>query len=231
MARAPRSLAGADLLETLDGTAEVSLVTGAVVDVSGQSRVALGAVERGSGTLSERLTLSSGKVNVHVPKLSPGSKLMVGTFDATVTVHGTAFTVEVARAPDGSRATIVVVTEGRVSVDSGGRQLLLGPGAHWSSAPRAAEPTAPLAGTASADATPGEPGPPPSAASSGRRSTLAVENELFRAAMKAERNGDPERAVTLTERLLRDHPGTPLSGEARVLRAEALSRLGRQPSP
>jgi hypothetical protein len=231
-ARAPLPLAEADLLETLDGTAEVCLVTGAVVDLSARSRVELSAVDRAGGAVSERLLLSEGRVDVHVPKLRSGSKLTIGTPDAIVTVHGTAFSVEVTRAREGLLATTVVVTEGRVAVDSGGRQLLLGPGAHWSSAsrpsssaPKPIEMPPVAIGPSSAAAS----GSPSSAAA--RRSTLGAENELFRAAMAARRDGDPEKVVVLTERLLETYPGTPLGSDARSLRTEALEKLGRGPTP
>jgi hypothetical protein len=212
----PRALSEADLLETLDGTAEVSLVTGAVVDLSAQSRLELSAVERNTGALSEHVRVSSGKVSVHVPKLPAGSKLSVATPDATVTVHGTAFTVEVTRAPDGAAATTVVVTEGRVAVDSGGREIFLGPGSRWTSATRA-EPIP--SSTAAAPPPAGEtaPGAPPPSAPAARRSTLRAENELFRAAMAADRDGKPDQVIALTERLLRSYPDTPLAAEARSL--------------
>jgi ferric-dicitrate binding protein FerR (iron transport regulator) len=227
----PLALREADLLETVDGTAVVSLVTGAVVDLGARSRIELSAVDRKAGAVSERLVLSSGRVDVRVPKLKAGSKLMIGTPDALVTVHGTAFSVEVTKAPDGLRTTTVVVTEGLVSVDSGGRQLLLGPGSHWSSAPRASAAQNPI------ETAPVEIGPSPSASSEpgsiagGRRSTLGAENELFRAAMAARRDGNPEKVLLLTDRLLHAYPGTPLGSDARALRAEALEKLGRVPYP
>jgi hypothetical protein len=227
-ARAPLPLAEADLLETLDGTAEVSLVTGAVVDLGARSRVELSAVDRAAGAVSERLLLSLGRVDVRVPKLESGSKLTIGTPDAVVTVHGTAFSVEVTRAREGLLATTVVVTEGRVSVDSGGRQLLLGPGSHWSSAPRPSSSAPKPIETPPITIGPSSAAPSSAAA---RRSTLGAENELFRAAMAARRDGDQEKVVALTDRLLETYPGTPLGSDALSLRAEALEKLGRGPTP
>ncbi|HEX4341615.1 MAG TPA: FecR domain-containing protein [Polyangiaceae bacterium] len=219
-ASAPRALAAADLLETLDGTAEVNLATGAVVELAAQSRLELTAVKRVASTISERVQLAAGRVSVRVPKLHDGSQLVIGTPDATVTVHGTAFTVDVSKSPTGEITTTVVVTEGRVGVDSGERHLLLGPGSHWSSAPRTVETQPAAAATSSA--------PPDVAPSSSggaaHPSTLRTENELFRAAMAAERTGDPARALALTERLLRSYPDTPLAGEARALADEARRR-------
>jgi hypothetical protein len=229
-AGAPLPLAEADLLETLDGTAEVSLVTGAVVDLSARSRVELSAVDRSAGAVSERLVLSVGRVDVHVPKLRSGSKLTIGTPDAVVTVHGTAFSVEVTRAKEGALATTVVVTEGRVSVDSGGRQLLLGPGSHWSSAPRPSSSAPTMIETPPVAIGPSSPSSDP-ASSAARRSTLGAENDIFRAAIAASRDGDPEKVVVLTDRLLKTYPGTPLASDARALRAEALVKLGRGPTP
>jgi len=231
-ARAPLPLAEADLLETLDGTAEVSLVTGAVVDLGARSRVELSAVDRSAGAVSERLVLSAGRVDVHVPKLRSGSKLTIGTPDAVVTVHGTAFSVEVTQAKEGSLATTVVVTEGRVSVDSGGRQLLLGPGSHWSSAPRPSSSAQKPVETPPVEIGPSSASPSaPASSAAAPRSTLGAENDLFRAAMAARRDGDPEKVVALTERLLHAYPGTPLGSDARALRTEALEKLGRGPAP
>jgi len=230
-ARVPQALAAADLLETLDGTAEVNLVTGAVVDLGEQSRIELTAVERRAGTVSERVRLSSGRVSVRVPKLPQGSELSIGTPDATVTVHGTAFTVEVKKTEGGALATTVVVTEGRVAVDSGERHMLLGPGSHWTSAPRAPD-TAPAIPTAApSSAVPAASASAASASVASRRSTLGTENELFRAALAADRAGNEERTLALVERLLRSYPDTPLGGEARALQAQARQKLGRGATP
>jgi hypothetical protein len=216
----PRALSEADLLETLDGTAEVNLVTGAVVDLSAQSRLELSAVERTTGAVSERVRVSSGKVSVHVPKLTAGSKLSVATPDAVVTVHGTAFTVEVTHALDGTAATTVMVTDGRVAVDSGGREIFLDPGSRWTSAtrPESVPPSTSAALVPTVDTAKETPAPGFSGA---HRSTLRAENELFRAAMAADKDGKPDQVIALTDRLLRSYPDTPLAAEARALAVAA----------
>ena len=227
----PRPLSDADLLETLDGSAAVRLVTGAVVDLAAQSRLELTPVEHHARAVSERIRLSSGRVSVRVPKLAEGSKLIVGTPDATVTVHGTAFTVEVTKAPSGSMATSVIVTEGRVSVESGGRQLFLGPGSHWSSTPTEVAPATTAGDEPAASTAPAAPAAAPSTPKAARRSTLAAENELFRSAMTAMAGGDAQKAITFAERLLRAYPDSPLTAEARALESEARRKLGGAPSP
>jgi TolA-binding protein len=154
----------------------------------------------------------------------------VGTPDALVTVHGTAFTVEVTRGPGGSHATSVTVTEGRVSVENEGRQLLLGPGSHWSSIPTEVAPIAPApAPMAPENAAPARSGAP--GGTTARHSTLGAENELFRAAMAASAAGDAKKAIALSEQLLRTYPDSPLASETHVLEAEARSKLGSSPKP
>jgi hypothetical protein len=225
----PRRLAATDVLETLNGTAEVRLVSGAVVELAAQSKIDLAAEERHADAVTEKVRLSLGRVGIRVPKLRPGSTLMVATPDATVTVHGTAFTVEVTKTKAGSFSTDVTVYEGRVAVDSGGRQLLLGPGSHW---PSAVTTTPAAASSGAADTLPGSDsaGAPSSSSSSAaartaKRSTLRAENALFRAAMSARREGQPKKTIALIDQLLRSYPDTPLEGEARALEAEARQKL------
>ncbi|HVW30492.1 MAG TPA: hypothetical protein VHC69_34280 [Polyangiaceae bacterium] len=124
-----------------------------------------------------------------------------------------------------------MVTDGRVAVESGGRELFLGPGSRWSSTPEAA----PVASTAPASA-PDEGAPPTVSrsgvpSSAGRRSTLRDENELFRAAMDAEREDKLDQVVTLTDRLLRTHPDSPLAADARTLQLEARRKRAASTPP
>ena len=76
----------------------------------------------------EELSLAIGLVRVKVPKLPSGHFFSIRTPDAVVSVHGTAFSVEVTGTDSGRVRTKVVVTDGRVSVQSAERSILLGPG-------------------------------------------------------------------------------------------------------
>jgi hypothetical protein len=168
--------------------------------------------------VDERVSLSTGKILVRVPKLGPG-RLVVGTPHAEITVHGTVFevTVQATSASDPAYTT-VSVTEGRVSVASNGREIFLTPGASWSSA-RTAEATPPTGVAIEAGAA--------AARRDGdgdgriKRSTLRAENELYKAALAARRAGDAKRTIELVDELLRRYPGSPLESAARDERARA----------
>jgi hypothetical protein len=83
----------------------------------------------------EEVLLESGLVQVEVPRLPPGHTFAVRTPDALVTVHGTAFSVDVTRSgPSGATTTKVVVAHGVVSVlHASDAELLLYAGMEWSS--------------------------------------------------------------------------------------------------
>jgi hypothetical protein len=122
-----------DRLETpSDGRARAVLTSGAVVDVQASTTVRF-ARERNATQTGEELVLSHGSVALKVPKLGALRTLAVVTPDARVTVHGTAFRVDIDEA--GARPTTsVTVTEGTVWVTQGGRDIVLPRGSHWSSA-------------------------------------------------------------------------------------------------
>lgn len=244
----PLNLGAQDRIETTDGHAEVNLASGAVVAVGAVTALELAAVERSPGGVSERIQLVAGKISLKVPKLPAGSRLVVGTPHSTVTVHGTAFVVEVHRASDGAESfTTVSVTEGRVSVEREGREVFLGPGTQWSSRSRPptdvgpdSMPTVPAVGSNGKTASDVEmrPGGTDSAdsvvkppARAGRNSTLPQENVWLRSAMGARRDGDPKKALELLDRLLRTYPASPLGPEARLERTRALSDLAAKPAP
>lgn len=141
-----------DRLETpSDGRARAVLTSGAVVDVQASSTVRF-ARERNATLTGEELVLSHGSVALKVPKLGALRTLAVVTPDARVTVHGTAFRVDIDEA--GARPTTsVTVTEGTVWVTQGGRDLVLPRGSRWSSAvptPEAHADATPLVPTAPA---------------------------------------------------------------------------------
>lgn len=72
-----------------------------------------------------------------------------------------------------------------------------------------------------------EPVPAPSAGSTEPQSTLAQENQLFKAAAEATRTGDVEGALTRLDRLLSDNPASPLAQTAQVRKFRLLAAAGR----
>jgi hypothetical protein len=237
--RVPFALGARDRVETREGRAEVSLVSGAIVDLEPMSTLGLGSGNLDNGVVDEELDLASGRISVRVPKLGAKGRLSVDTPNARVTVHGTVFVVEVLPAgPQGPAVTRVSVTEGRVSVASGGREIFLGPGANWSSAPRNEQVEALPSPEATPQPSVAERTRPGSPSLGDRRaavpsSTLAEENELFRSALAARRRGDPGRAIELLDHLLSGYKTSPLVAEARAERARAVLDLehAEKPSP
>lgn len=225
---APLELAIHDRVETADGRAEVSLVSGAVVELGPMSDLGLGMATRRDDHLDEQIVLVTGKIGVHVPKLGARSSLQVATPNALVTVHGTVFSVDVRPGWSGERVTTVSVTEGLVSVKSGDREIFLGPGTNWSSVPPlniAPSPSdsSPPGSPSGVDPSSAQPSP---AAPGANASTLAEENRLFREAIAARRAGDPRRTMDVVDRLLAKYPTSPLASEAKAERARAASELG-----
>jgi hypothetical protein len=167
---APGSL-GLDSCEELatrgDGRAAMVLASGARLEVLPKTQLGVTADLPSKG---ESIELSSGQVDVTVPKLPPDRALSVRTPDTTVEVRGTKFSVAVGTLGS-TPVTRVVVTEGRVLVRHGAVQLYLLAGSSWSSrsAPgrqeaRAAEDSDLYLGTAAAEAETREPGLAPAPA-------------------------------------------------------------------
>jgi ferric-dicitrate binding protein FerR (iron transport regulator) len=228
-ARFPLALRDHDRVETLDGNAEVLLASGASVALDPSTRLDLDAVKEAPGTVDERVVLPAGRIRVRVPKLAGKGQLVVATPNATVTVHGTAFVVEVGRATTGTGTeTRVSVSEGVVSVASSGREIFLRPGASWSSAPAPASPPGDPLATASAG--PLQNGAPP-AGSTSRRSTLSEENTLFKNALAARRSGHPDTARALLGKLLAKYPSSPLADPARSELREVEAELRSPGAP
>lgn len=65
------------------------------------------------------------------------------------------------------------------------------------------------------------------AASAEPASTLAEENQLFKDAAEAGRNGDVQGAVSRLDKLLHDHPASPLAQTALVRKFRLLEKAGR----
>jgi hypothetical protein len=184
--------------------------------------------------------LDTGRVTARVPKLGPARTFAVETPEATVLVHGTAFSVErTAPSAESAPRTIVDVGEGTVAVRHHGIEVLLHACDHWSSGSslpselESAPDIDPAAGSPDRGAsrpkssppahrTSGAPAKGPEGISSDKSSNLAAENRLLQAAMAARQQGDARRAVQLAGELVTRFPGSPLVEEARVERMRAL---------
>jgi hypothetical protein len=234
------------------GRGEIVLTDGVAITVESRTHVRLPDVAASSALAqaTEQVGLDAGSVFVRVPPLPAGHTFTVRTPDTLVTVHGTAFAVDVTQPPQGPTATRVRVSSGVVSVaPTGGREVFLTAGMEWSSpnsdaAARtaAAEPAkeAPIAVAAA---------PAPQAgvvrATSPRRghaqarsgakdahddgassSTLGEENRLLASAIAQSRAGDFGGAVSTLDDLLRRFPVSPVAPEAHVQRFRALERGG-----
>lgn len=246
------SLETGDAVRTgAESRAALTMQSHATVAVSPSTNIELGTPER---LHAERLDLELGRVDVTVPKLEPGRSLCVHTPHATVTVHGTRFSVVVARDAGGGLRTTVGVQEGAVWVEQDGRTTELGSGNVWSSdaaATRSLEPVARAAhvmGRATATTDPvgestshanpssiqrrrataaGEGTKPPSTTEfeSPATSTLSEENALLQRAMVASRNGDDRNAIAILDTLLSRFPHSILKDNAQAERLRAIRRL------
>jgi hypothetical protein len=197
------------------------------------------------------LELHRGSVHLTVERLGAGRSLAVRTTDATVTVHGTRFSVTTSAA-EGLPCTLVDLEQGVVSVDSKGRHALLTAPSNWSSCPgpsksaeaaptplaRArgaevrAEPAAPQVKSARAPTLHAPTDSvrhttPDPASKAPASSTLGEENLLLASARKAALGGDDVKAIAQLERLLQLYPRSILAQNASVERFRALGRLGR----
>jgi hypothetical protein len=184
------------------------------------------------------LRLGSGAVEVHVAKLRAFERFVLATPDAEVEVRGTRFRVAVVPAIEGcgqGTVTRVSVTEGVVVVRASGRESRVEAGSHWptecaepvgsvAARPRSARPTAPIE-RASQPASAVQ-RPPPGDLST---STLATENDLFSAALKAESAGDRRASLQLLDVLLARFPASPLRESAALERARLIDST--QPRP
>jgi FecR-like protein len=228
-------------------SSRLQLVSGVEIVVGPETRLALPDT-KDSARPREELVLESGLVRVQVPKLPRGHFFGIRTPNAVVSVHGTAFSVEVTQAgPSEVARTKVVVTEGVVSVQHGDREILLDAGTEWTSSVVNAPTTgSSWAGTGSGKTVAESPGRGRSGRTEpettkvrsslvdsgttpeGREGAteLADQNKLFAAAMSARDRGDRTLAATLLEEFCRRYPNSPLTQDAYVTRFRVLAQAG-----
>ena len=238
-----------------DQVGGATLVTGngTSISLAGSSHLRIDEL----GT-TRRFALLSGMMETHVAKLAPGERFIVSIPDGEVEVRGTVFTVSVSDSPSTCRGSASVSTvkvgKGAVSVRSGDSHVVLHPGETWStpcpagSAPQAVVPgSSPGVGTHSPAAgsvrrpaviikepSPAQLGKAPSAPTESvavqpSPSRLAEQNDLFQAAMSAERQGQSDMALRQLDALTRRFPGGPLEESARAERNRILSAQGKAP--
>jgi hypothetical protein len=182
--------------------------------------------------------LVRGAVSLQVAKLPHGHRFVVETPDREVEVKGTAFEVrvlsphELTKDPGCAVQTLtrVIVEEGVVIVRGpDGFEELIRAGSSWpagcpaevTSAGVAArgpvappQVSAPAARPSSAPRSRASHPEPSTAPTSEGASTLAVENDLFSAAVRAERAGDRRGALRTLDELLLRYPASPLRDAA-----------------
>ncbi|MBN1605904.1 MAG: FecR domain-containing protein [Polyangiaceae bacterium] len=214
-----RALASGDVLRTLErARAKLETQAGVRLELAGASELDLTSIEPGRGY--RRVSLNLGQLDVRVPHLTRGDAFSVVTPQATVTVHGTAFTVEVSRVPDGASRTCVRVSEGAVVVRHTSGEDTVVPGESWGCREAIARDAAPA---------PPARAPEPSSTSPARvarrnqgtdsntrASTLGAEAALLQKALGAERDGDLATAEHWLVTLLRSYPESVVAPDARA---------------
>jgi hypothetical protein len=219
-------------LRTLDNA-------GVTVETAAGLRLHLDAAStllmKGSSTtaLASQVTLTEGSVDVIVPKLGPNRQFSIVTPSATITVHGTAFSVEVTKVQNQKTHTCVRLRDGAISVQADGHEeRLVAPAAYGCDAPaRTVEAAA--ASTTEVSAVPTPQATKDTGVRSNRdtahranpvnpdRSTLAAETKLLQRALQAERHDDLLGAEKNLRQLLTAYPNSIIAPEAR----EALERI------
>ena len=225
-------VAGARLRAPAKGSLLLSSPTGTELDL--RSASALRVESLGA---TQKLRLESGQVRASVAKLLPGERFLIETPDAEVEVRGTRFEVAIAGAAYclGGPRTRVTVAEGVVVVRAGGREARVAAGETWPSCP-ARQDGSPAAssraGIRSADAQTRATRPSRNDASrvnvtpATPDSSLAVQNDLFGAALSAARRGDNREALYWLRRLLERYPDGPLAASARAKEQQLVQATG-----
>ena len=238
---------GDDVVTAQDGRTRVQLADGVSITLGEASHLGLpeaGAAPQPVAVGRERVRLDDGVVTVRVPHLTQGHTFAVQTPNTEVTVHGTAFTVEVGEfvtadqplrsgphAPNAPLTTRVRVTEGVVSVTNDGHELFLHPGMQWISphAEPARPPTTPVPASPAGGSALLSPNAPSGSVTGSLAqkpavsSTLGDQTRLLESAMTASKSGNYTGAVASLNELLRRYPSSGLAPEAHVQLFRALA--------
>ena len=221
----PAKAAGVVGFRTLDNArATVETLAGVRIDVEPSSTLLM--TDASASALASRVTLTDGTVDVSVPKLGPNRQFSVLTPTATITVHGTAFSVEVRRENNQPTRTCVRLREGVISVLSDHKEERLVAPATWGCGAGA---DAVAAASANVDVVDGTRDGTTTASNGPRRlnpanpdrSTLAHETKLLQRALGAERRKDLVAAEKSLRQLLIQYPNSVVAPEARA----ALERI------
>lgn len=203
---------------TADNATAYRLRTGTSIEVGVRSDVILPIDER-----EQIIVVREGSVTAHVVKLAPGTRFLVRTSTAEVEVRGTIFSVAERGREGCGRETAVDVEEGRVVVRAGGAETVLERGGRWST------PCARSAAARPTHAAPPSQSTKPAAATGAgaTASDLAAQNALYADAMAARRRGDNRTALASLDRLLAEHPRSPLREAAEAQQMKILADVDR----
>ena len=223
--RSARIEATGDLQTAASSQASLRTADGLQLELRSQTRVGLAGLQASKS----QVNLLGGAIRCTVPRRTAAHAFQVVTADATVVDLGTVFTVSI-EGPN--HATRVSVEEGEVLVRfAAGEVRVKAPGS-WSSA---------VPAETVASALPPEPALllpapiTPTAATTAKSAhyvgnatpaaTLALEAQLLRQGLAAERQGHSTEAVSALSELLRKYPHSPLAPDARA----ALTRVQASP--
>jgi hypothetical protein len=181
---------------------------------------------------TRRFALRAGVVSVRVARLVAGERFVLDTADAEIEIRDAALSVALV-APDPNcghgAQTRVSVSAGGANVRRDGHEVRVSAGEQWpaeclATAP-AEHPGRPTVARRRAPATSVAP-----AARVAPASSLAVENDLFAAAVRTRNAGRLSDAAAMFGRLIDDHPKSPLLESAMVQRMRLLATVDRAAS-
>lgn len=239
-------LSGGRVSTRAHGGADFSLSTGTRLHLGAGASLSI----QSAGPV-QRFSFAGGVLQAHVAKLGHGERFIVDTPDAQVEVRGTAFRISVVGAERACRGhrTRLEVSEGTVEVRAEGLATRVPAGAEWpaqcaetrargkakseaklvaGSAQKAIDPALKAApkqpatrGTPTGASEPGVRAP--STAVGEPRSSLRQQSDLFAAAIRAQKQGDTARALSIYQELVDSYPASPLAENALASRMRLLS--------
>jgi hypothetical protein len=208
---------GSRLVTPADGRATLAFSTGTSVTLGEGTDLTVG----GEGQ-KRILRLASGRVDLHVAKLTGAARFLVDTADAEVEVRGTLFRVSLASsdpACGGGTTTRVSVTEGVVVVRRDGVESRVGAGEDWPAGCTQRPVNLPGAG--------GPAGAPPATSPmASANSTLPEQNRAYEKALAAKNHGETRAAIAAFDAFLSKYPAGQLAEGAEIERMRLLRSAG-----